>query len=476
MEDIIVSVNNVKMLDENFLLSSILAGGKDSFVDCVDLINEAHFDGFLNKIVFATFEKIFHNNNAFKVSSVLSEAMQMGIESKDITKIEQIFKVDPDPSSVRQLAQRLRNIKLIQESQILHKKCIQELAECSGSETIDKIFSVSESAIFDLIKKYSNGDENPIKIGQDAKSIVEDWEANPTDLVGIPTGWSEFDKSIGGGLRTGVHLIGARSGVGKSFIGQIASLFISSIDFPVLILDTEMQYKEVLPRFIANLAEVEINSVENGKFGNIPLHKQKVYNSVDALEKRPIYHKSVAGMPFDEILSIIRRWIYKEVGIKADGKANQCAIVYDYFKLMSMDDAGDMAEFQALGFQISKMTDFAKRYDIPCLSFVQLNRDGIDKESTAVISQSDRLLWLANSFSIFKHKTLEERTNDGFPNGNRKLITLKSRYGGEHELGEYISLNMRKELASIIEVGLHGKKDPSEQKDQNKDKDEDLEI
>jgi replicative DNA helicase len=467
-----VSAKNAKTHDESLLLAAILKSGKDGFIDCSDIVNERHFDSFLNKIIFSSYENIFNNNQKFKLTSVISEAMRMGVDKDDIPKMEKTLSVDVDTAVIRQTAMRLRNIALLKESQLLHQNCIKDLSHFSGDENLNKIFSVSESAIFDLIKKYSDGDDSPVVLGSEARSIVEDWEANPADLVGLPTGWTEFDLSIGGGLRTGVHLIGARSGVGKSFLGQIASLFLSQAGFPCLILDTEMQYKEVLPRFVANLSEIEINEIETGKFGSLPLSKQKVYNAVSELEKRSVYHKSVAGLPFDEILSIIRRWIYKEVGIKKDGKANKCAIVYDYFKLMSMEDAGDMAEFQALGFQISKMTDFTKKYDIPCLSFVQLNRDGIDKESTAVISQSDRLLWLANSFSIFKHKTMDEMAKDGFHNGNRKLITLKSRYGGEHEMGQYISMQMRKEIAYIKEVGLFGKQEPQ----QIKAEDDDIEI
>ena len=41
---------------------------------------------------------------------------------------------------------------------------------------------------------------------------------------------------------------------------------------------------------------------------------------------------------------------------------------------------------------------------------------------------------------------------DGFANGNRKFISIKSRFGGEHQFGEYISMNMNAEFASILEV------------------------
>ncbi len=43
--------------------------------------------------------------------------------------------------------------------------------------------------------------------------------------------------------------------------------------------------------------------------------------------------------------------------------------------------------------------------DIDCGYIDVTNRDGETKESTDVVSESDRLVWLCTSFSIFKNKT-----------------------------------------------------------------------
>ena len=61
------------------------------------------------------------------------------------------------------------------------------------------------------------------------------------------------------------------------------------------------------------------------------------------------------------------------------------------------------------------------------VTFVQLNRDGITKESTDTASGSDRIIWLCSNFTIFKRKSDEEIAEDGPENGNRKLLPLVSR-------------------------------------------------
>ena len=45
----------------------------------------------------------------------------------------------------------------------------------------------------------------------------------------------------------------------------------------------------------------------------------------------------------------------------------------------------NIQEYQALGFQITSLHNLCVKLDIPCLSFVQLNRDGITKESTDAV-------------------------------------------------------------------------------------------
>ena len=127
-------------------------------------------------------------------------------------------------------------------------------------------------------------------------------------------------------------------------------------------------------------------------------------------------------------------------------------IIYDYLKLMDSGQISDsLKEYQVLGFQITQLHNFCVQYDCPCLSFVQLNRDGITKESTDVVSGSDRLVWLCSSFSIFKKKSDEEIAEDQGENGNRKLVPVVTRHGAGLDDYDYINVAMLGDTARIIE-------------------------
>jgi hypothetical protein len=198
--------------------------------------------------------------------------------------------------------------------------------------------------------------------------------------------------------------------------------------------------------------ETEISAIETGKFAESPDQRNKILTASEELKSTPIFYKTIAGKPFEEQLAIMRRWIVKDVGLNDDGTAKPCVVFYDYLKLM--DSAGisqDMKEYQVLGFMMTNLHNFATKYKIPIVAFIQLNRDGITKESTDTASGSDRIIWLCSNFTIFKRKSDEEIAEDGPSEGNRKLVPLISRHGGGLDDNDYINCHMKGWCAKISE-------------------------
>lgn len=205
-------------------------------------------------------------------------------------------------------------------------------------------------------------------------------------------------------------------------------------------------------RIIAMLSQVSIRDIETGDFSKDHHKKKKVYDAAKQLKTIPYFYKSIAGITdFVEQQAIIRRWLMKEVGLKDDGTAKDCLILYDYIKLMTSDSIAKMQEYQALGFLMTSLHNLAVKYKIPILAFTQLNRDGVTKESTDVVSGSDRIMWLCSNFSIFKDKSDEEIEKDGPEAGNKKMVPLVARHGEGLKSGDYINFNMKGWCAKIEE-------------------------
>jgi replicative DNA helicase len=342
---------------------------------------------------------------------------------------------------------------LARKAKRIANKISKDIGDINGDETIDEIVSLIESPITEFLRDDELG-QKPEKLGDDIDEYLEFLIENKCDQIGLSSGFPRFDAVVGGGLRRKcVDLVSARPGVGKSVFGDNVALYNARKGIPVLMLDTEMSKEDHLNRIISNISGVPITEVATGKFAEDDEKVIRVQQAVDEIREIPYTYVSVAGAPFEAIMNTIKRWIIQDVGQDENNNTNDCLVVYDYLKLMSSSSINNnLQEYQALGFQITNLHNLAVKLDFPCLSFVQLNRDGITKESTDAVSGSDRLIWLCTSFSIFKLKSAEELAEDGPNSGNRKLVTLKARHGAGLLDGNYINMNMVGSHAQLGEL------------------------
>ena len=444
---------------ERAVLAGLCQYGLDCYLD-IDFITADHFNDEMNQILFNCIHKSISNNSKVELSSILSAANDLGVQEHvnsktEISFIRSLFNFPIHKDNAGTHAAKIAKLKLARDLKKTLKTCENDLNSISGDEDIMDLISKVEEPILDATSDiYQESSNQTELIGQDLDEYVQYLIDNPSDFAGIPSGFTQFDIAIGGGLRRkSVDLIAARPKVGKSMFGDAVAVHVSSeLNIPVLVLDTEMSKKDHHNRMLACLSGVEINKITTGRFTESEIDKEKVLAAKDRLKEIPYHYISIAGESFENILSKMRKWIYQHVGFDENGKTKDCLLVYDYLKLMGSESiSSSMQEYQVLGFQITKLHNFCVKYDVPCLSFVQLNRDGITKESTDVVSGSDRLIWLCTSFSIFKMKSEEEIADDGIEHGNRKLVPVVARHGEMLDSGDYISMNMYGSIGKIAE-------------------------
>jgi replicative DNA helicase len=459
---------------ERAILSGILKYGEDAYLDIADIIQESSFTIDSNQIIFKCLKNICEKESKpnIDLASVYSSAQELNLshilsKKEETQHLKAIFDFPVHLENIRKFASKIKKLEI---ARLLHKEMddVQEkLLDVTGSESISAILGIAEEKIFNFTNSLSaESDSAPKFIAESIDNYIEFLQSNKVDQIGIPTGFPAYDQAIGGGLRKGtVNVIAARPKVGKTLLSDNIGYHIASkLQIPVLNMDTEMTKEDHIHRILAMSSEIEISKIETGKFTDTPNSATKIKQAIDELKNSKLYHKSIAGKPFEEQLSIMRRWISKEVGLNDDGTAKDCVIIYDYLKLM--DSTGinqDMKEYQVLGFMMTSLHNFAIQYKVPILSFIQLNRDGITKESTDTASGSDRIIWLCSNFTIFKRKSDEEIAEDGQDAGNRKLVPLISRHGGGLDDNDYINCHMKGWCAKITEGQtrlelLHGSK------------------
>jgi len=455
---------------ERAVLAGICRYGADAYYDVADMLSEATFNTEPNGLIYRCLTHIMKADDNAKIDVALIQAAahELGAsyilaKKEELLHLQAIMNFPIELSNVRKFAAKIRKLEI---GKLLHSQLEgvqQKLLEIKGDERIAQILGIAEDTIFNFTSLLNDQSEAPDSMGNDAEERLRILAENPVTQMGVPTGFPIYDASIGGGLREAtINVIGARPKIGKTLLSDNIGLYIAeNIKIPVLNMDTEMIKEDHQNRILANMSDVPIEDIETGQFGKYPNIKNKVLENAKKLKSLPYYHKSIAGKPFEEQLALMRRWIAKEVGLNPDGTAKKCVIIYDYLKLMDTAGLDDLAEFQLLGFMMSSLHNFMVRYKIPCLAFMQLNRDGITKEGTDTASGSDRIVWLCSNFTIYKKKSDEEIAEDGVKSGNRKLVPVVARHGCGLDDGDYINCHMFgkfgriKEGKTKLEISAH---------------------
>jgi replicative DNA helicase len=436
--------------------------GSDAFIDVSDLIQEQSFTIDSNQVIYKCIKNICDKESikTIDIASIYSASEELSLSNillkkEEAQHLKAIFDFPVNLENIRKFALKIKKLEIARS---LHKEMdtVQEkLLDVTGSESLSSIIGIAEESILNFSSSlYSDNDNQPSTISDNIDEYISYLKSNPVDQIGIPTGFPAYDQAIGGGLRKGtINVIAARPKVGKTLLSDNMGYYIASkLKIPVLNMDTEMTREDHVHRILAMSSEIEISKIEIGKFADTPSSLSKMKEAIQELKESRLYHKSIAGKQFEEQLSIMRRWLVKEVGLNDDGTAKDCVIIYDYLKLMdSTGISQDMKEYQVLGFMMTALHNFAIQYKVPILSFIQLNRDGITKESTDTASGSDRIIWLCSNFTIFKRKSDEEIAEDGQDAGNRKLVPLISRHGGGLDDNDYINCHMKGWCAKITE-------------------------
>ena len=439
---------------ERAVLAGICRYGSDIYMDICDMVKVSTFSIDSNKMLYSCIVHVLKDVdkiNKIDLPSILSASNELGYDTtlqrkEEARHLHSILQLPVEQENVRKFATKIRKLEI---ARLIHSQlglAQDKISEVKGSENIAEIISIAEDTVFDFTSLLDGEENTPTPLGQGLEQYIQYLEENPVDQLGLSTGFPNWDAAIGGGLRKAtLNVIGARPKVGKTLLSDNMGYNLTKeYTIPVLNLDTEMTKEDHQHRSLAMISEVSINDIETGNFASSPDKRNRVYNAVKDIENSKYFHKSIAGKAFEDILSLMRRWIQTEVGFNKDGTAKDCVIIYDYLKLMDAQGiSSDMKEYQLLGFMMTTLHNFAVRYKVPFIVFIQLNRDGITKESTDAASGSDRIIWLCSCFSILKLKSDEEIAQDGPANGNRKLVVLSSRHGAGSDNNNYINVHMK---------------------------------
>ena len=110
-----------------------------------------------------------------------------------------------------------------------------------------------------------------MKVNELINSRIEYLNYAPVkNIVGIPTGFSNIDKKIGGFKQGELIIIGGRPGMGKSTFAIQMAIQISQAMHKVLYINLNTSRECMANKLIAQLEDISLDELQNGTFKNNP--------------------------------------------------------------------------------------------------------------------------------------------------------------------------------------------------------------
>ncbi len=259
-------------------------------------------------------------------------------------------------------------IRIIEEKSIL-RRLIQASNEIirdsySASEDIDIIIDHAEKRIFDISQRKNSQSFEAIKtILLDTYAKMEEMTKNKGKIIGVPTGFNDFDSRTSGLNPSDFILVAARPSMGKtSFAINMAQYAAVHHNIPVAVFSLEMSKDQLVQRMLSSEANIELQKIRTGELDEDDWIK--LVQAASPLSNAPIFIDDTPGVSVMEVRSKARR-LKMEHGLGL--------IVIDYLQLMS--GRGKTENRQQEISEISRsLKALARELDVPVVTLSQLSR------------------------------------------------------------------------------------------------------
>ncbi|NQT65524.1 MAG: replicative DNA helicase [FCB group bacterium] len=394
-----------------------------SVAKAIELLEVEHFYRKTHQIIFNTICDLFENNIEIDIITLI-----------DKLKINKQLETIGGEAFINELSDVVLSSANIEYHAdiVLKRALLRQLIEASNKiiegcyasdKDADDIVDEAEQLIFNIAERPNRKTFEWIHniISTTVKNI-EETAASKKSVLGVPTGFIDLDRKLGG-LRPGqLIIVAARPAMGKtSFALNLASNAAVQYDKKVGIFTMEMESNELLMRLMSSASEVSMDNMLKG-FGMNQKKMLRIAGAAEVLSGKEIYIDDSGANTILDIRAKTRR-------LKAELKGLDIIII-DYMQLMSASRNRENRQQEIS--EISRyLKILAKELGLPVIALSQLNR-GLEnrddkrprlsdlRESGAIEQDADIVMF------IYRDEVYNEETEEP---GIAEIIIGKNRHG-----------------------------------------------
>ena len=243
---------------------------------------------------------------------------------------------------------------------------IAEMAFSPGSKAAQELLDEAEQKVF-AIARQSEQKQGPQLISEVLASAVDRIDLlfrTGAPIIGLPTGFSDFDKLTSGLQKGDFIVIAGRPSMGKTtFAINLAENAVMRNDGAVLIFSMEMAADTLASRILASLGRIEQQRIRNGQLNDEEW--QRITAAITLIAGKKLLIDDGSVLTPLELRARARRAV-REYGPLS-------MIVVDYLQLMRV--SGFQGQRASEISEISRsLKALARELDVPVVVLSQLNR------------------------------------------------------------------------------------------------------
>jgi replicative DNA helicase len=232
------------------------------------------------------------------------------------------------------------------------------------TEAIDTVMGEAEKAIFNVGERQMRHDVRPIReVLSEYYDHVDELARRGDEIVGVPTGFTDLDKMLGGLQPSDLLITAGRPGMGKTAL-MLTIVHNAALIHKkrVAVFSLEMSNEQLVQRLIAQQTGIDSQRLRSGKLTD---EDWPIFNhAIEVLGDTRIYLDDTPALTPLQLRTKCRR-LHMEYGIDL--------IILDYLQLMSSETRNDN-RVQEVSYISRSLKQLAREINVPLMAAAQLSR------------------------------------------------------------------------------------------------------
>ena len=331
-----------------------------------DELSPEHFYSEANAKIFETLQELNDEDKPIDITIVTNKLSEKKILSQvgNVEYLSEIIDSVPSASNVEYY------INIVKEKMI-GRKIIETATDIAndayGSE--DSIYDVLENAEMKMLRIGNMRKTSEFQRIQDvayrAQENLEKLAEQGSEITGLATGFSEFDKLTAGLQPSQFIIIAARPAMGKTaFALNLATYAATHSNKSVAIFNLEMSAEQLANRILQSLGQIDGGKMRTGRLEHNDW--KRLNEAISQLSDTNLFLDDTPGITIGEIRSKCRRLANSDKGLGL--------VVIDYLQLITGPSKSAGNRQQEVSDISRNLKTMALELGIPVIALAQLSR------------------------------------------------------------------------------------------------------